>query len=123
MKLFLIGLGGAVGAVLRYLTGSAISRLLPSAMPYGTLGVNLIGAFAIGALSIFSAKAPPSYQLLFMMLTVGVCGGFTTFSTFSLEAYSLFTQGKALLAALYILLSVALCLIGISLGRAAAALL
>lgn len=120
MKLFVIGLGGFIGAILRYITGSAISCLIPSPLPVGTLGVNFLGAFVIGVLSVLSAKAPAGYSLLFTMLIVGVCGGFTTFSTFSLETYSLLTGGKVWLAVFYALLSVLLCLFGILIGRAAA---
>ena len=101
MKEFLfVGLGGAVGAMLRY--GMSMVPV-KSEFPYMTLLINFLGAIAIGSL---------------LLLKTGVCGGFTTFSTFSLEAVSLLEQHKTGMGITYILSSVLLCLLGVLLGKA-----
>lgn len=108
-----VALGGAVGAVGRY----GIS-LLPwkEAFPLLTLATNFLGAVAIGFLSgLFSQRLLGERGKLFWQ--TGVCGGFTTFSTFSLEAVTLFQNGRYLLGGAYVLLSVALCVAGVLLGQ------
>ena len=108
-----VALGGAVGAVGRY----GIS-LLPwkGAFPLLTLATNFLGAVAIGFLSgLFSQRLLGERGKLFWQ--TGVCGGFTTFSTFSLEAVTLFQDGRYLLGGAYVLLSVALCVAGVLLGQ------
>ena len=109
-----VALGGAVGAVGRY----GIS-LLPwkGAFPLLTLATNFLGAVAIGFLSgLFSQRLLGERGKLFWQ--TGVCGGFTTFSTFSLEAVSLLEQHKTGMGITYILSSVLLCLLGVLLGKA-----
>lgn len=107
-----VGAGGAVGAMLRY----AIS-LLPykGTFPVLTLITNAVGALAIGLIAGTAARRGGSGQLVLFMKT-GVCGGFTTFSTFSLEAYTLFSRGRSVMAVLYIILSILLCLAGVAAG-------
>lgn len=112
-----VALGGAAGAMLRY----AIS-LIPvrGDFPVLTLFTNLLGALLIGFIAgaaEFSALSPN----LLLFAKTGLCGGFTTFSTFSLESYTLIKAGRRGAAALYILLSVGLCLLGVWLGRLLAA--
>lgn len=110
--LLFVGAGGAVGAMLRY----AIS-LIPykGRFPLLTLFINVIGALAIGIIAGLSArKNLPQNAVLF--LKTGVCGGFTTFSTFSLEAYNLLEQGYLRASAVYIILSVVCCLAGVAVG-------
>ena len=114
-----VGLGGGLGAALRY----GIS-LLPwkGAFPLLTLATNFLGAVAIGFLSgLFSQRLLGERGKLFWQ--TGVCGGFTTFSTFSLESVTLFQNGKYLLGGAYILASVALCVAGVLLGQALARML
>lgn len=104
-----VGLGGAAGSMLRY----AVS-LIPykGTFPVLTLLTNLAGAVLIG----FIAGAAGEKQLspnLVLLLKTGLCGGFTTFSTFSLEAYTLMQQGNLGQAGCYAVLSLGLCLIGV----------
>lgn len=111
-----VGIGGAVGAMLRY----AIS-LIPykGGFPVLTLITNILGALAIGVIAGAAVrKGLPQNAVLF--LKTGVCGGFTTFSTFSLEAYNLLKQGHYKTAFLYIILSVVCCLAGVAAGMYAA---
>lgn len=112
MNIIFVGSGGAAGAILRY----GLS-LLPNKtdFPIWTLLTNLIGAVMIGFIAQLAVKKNlPAGAVLF--LKTGVCGGFTTFSTFSLEAYTLLHKGAFGLGSAYIVLSVVLCLAGILLG-------
>ena len=111
-----VALGGAAGAMLRY----AIS-LIPvrGSFPVLTLITNLLGALLIGFIAGAAELTSPSPNLILFAKT-GLCGGFTTFSTFSLESYTLLKAGQKGTAVLYILLSVGLCLAGVWLGRLAA---
>ena len=114
---FAVGAGGFVGAVLRYLMG-LIPQLQRGAFPLATLLINVIGAILIGAVAEKAGSASGMNPTLLLFLKVGVCGGFTTFSTFSLEGVGLLESGRTGLFLLYALLSVALCLVGVLLGRA-----
>ena len=120
MNLVIIALGGALGAVSRFLVGNAVSKSIGSALPYGTFVINVVGCFAMGLLMtiIVDRELLPAAWRLF--LCVGFLGGFTTFSTFSLESYTLIKAGQKGTAVLYIALSVGLCLLGIWLGHLAA---
>lgn len=112
MGFLFVGLGGATGAMLRY----AIS-LIPykGGFPLLTLITNIIGALAIGFITGFAIKKVVSQNAM-LFLKTGVCGGFTTFSTFSLEAYKLFEGGNTVMAISYALLSAVLCIIGVWCG-------
>ena len=113
MKGFLfVGLGGALGAVLRY----AIS-LFPykGTFPVLTFITNVLGALLIGYIAGAAARRGLSRNLV-LFLRTGVCGGFTTFSTFSLEAYSLFDGRHYITAVLYMILSMLCCLAGVAAG-------
>ncbi|MBP3223242.1 MAG: fluoride efflux transporter CrcB [Actinomycetaceae bacterium] len=106
VNIIFVGIGGFIGAVLRY----CVSLLpLPSVhdFPYLTLLVNVVGAFVLGCLVAWQTGHVIDPRLLLVM-KVGVCGGFTTFSTFSAEAFDLFTNGKTLMAVLYVCASVVL---------------
>ena len=112
MRFVFVALGGAAGAALRY----AVS-LLPAkgAFPLLTLLTNLAGAFVIGVIAGLAAKRNLSQNAV-LFLKTGLCGGFTTFSTFSLESLGLLQRGRLLLGGAYMLLSAVLCLLGVALG-------
>jgi CrcB protein len=109
-----VAIGGALGAVGRYLTGLAAARFLGAGYPWGTLTVNVVGSFAIGVL--FIALMAKDASRLSPFLLTGVLGGFTTFSAFSLDALKLFEKGQPGLAAGYILASVVFSLLAVFLG-------
>lgn len=114
-ELFLVFLGGGAGSVCRYLASLLISRNITSAFPWPTLSVNLFGCLLIGLLYTLSERCSlgQEYRLL---LTVGLCGGFTTFSTFSNEALHLLRSGMHWQFAGYVCGSVALGLAGVFAG-------
>ncbi|ADH64613.1 CrcB protein [Allomeiothermus silvanus DSM 9946] len=96
----LIFLGGAVGSVLRYSLGAWVQRLGGSGFPWNTLAINVLGSFLIGLLLRFSAEGTLSQEAR-LLLAVGFCGGFTTFSTLSWETLTLAQSSQWLLALLY----------------------
>jgi CrcB protein len=102
IQLVLVALGGAVGSSLRYLAGLASARLLGTGFPWGTLFVNVTGSFLIGILSEAIARRFGASPELRLFLITGILGGYTTFSAFSLDAVTLFEQGHAVSAALYV---------------------
>jgi len=110
-----VALGGALGAVLRYLTGIGVSRLAGHApFPLATLGVNVLGSFLMGA--FVAAAAQRGLTHLSPLVTTGLLGGFTTFSAFSLEAVTLYERGAVGQAAIYVCASVALSIAGLMAG-------
>jgi CrcB protein len=109
-----VSLGGAIGSALRYLAGMAATRMLGVGFPYGTLAVNVLGGVCIGWCAAQLATHPSEHFRLFMM--VGVLGGFTTFSSFSLEVVQLAMRGAWGLAALYVGASLLLALGGVGVG-------
>jgi CrcB protein len=104
--LLLVMLGGAFGAGARHLSGRAALSLWGPAFPCGTIAVNLLGGFAMGALVAWLAARPGGNEPLRYLLGVGVLGGFTTFSAFSLDAVQMLQRGDHGLALAYILASV-----------------
>lgn len=107
-----IAAGGALGSVTRYLSGAAVHLWLPRTFPWGTLAVNVLGCAALGVLWVWLAGRGPAGESLRALLIIGLLGGFTTFSSFSLETLLLFEQHSWLRAGGYVLASVALCLAG-----------
>jgi CrcB protein len=105
-SLFLVMAGGAVGAGARFLTGRATTAVFGTGFPWGTLAVNLIGGLLMGALVGMLARAADGGENWRLLLGVGVLGGFTTFSAFSLDTVTMLQRGDLGLAALYILVSV-----------------
>ena len=116
--LFLVMLGGAVGAGSRYLVGIGAVRLLGVGFPWGTFAVNLIGGFLMGMLAAALVRfSDVGSNQLRLLLGVGVLGGFTTFSSFSLETLLMADRGQVGLAALYVAGSVFGAIACLQLGR------
>jgi CrcB protein len=114
MKLYLIvALGSGIGGMLRYYISDIVQKNSASLFPFGTLTVNIIGSFIIGLVIFYldSLKIISSEMRLF--LTIGLCGGLTTFSTFSYETVKLFQDSEFLLAGANILLNVILTIIAV----------
>lgn len=116
----LVALGGAVGAVLRHLTGLAALRLFGPGFPWGTLTVNIIGGFAMGLLAATVARLGPPGEAWRLLLGTGVLGGFTTFSAFSLETALMIERGAVATAGAYAIGSVALAVGALCVGLAVA---
>jgi len=113
--LSLVAMGGAIGASLRYLFGIAAMRLTgPSDFPLAVLTVNIIGSFIMGLFVVFAAHKGLTQFSPFVM--TGVLGGFTTFSSFSLETVTLIERGQIGAAGIYMALSVGLSVLGLMLG-------
>ena len=114
-----IALGGAIGSVARYWLAILVARLAGGTFPWGTLLINILGSFVIayfGTLTMPEGPRPASVDMrLFVM--VGLCGGFTTFSSFSFQTIELLRGGESARALAYIVGSVALCLAGTVLGH------
>lgn len=114
--LVFVAMGGALGAVARYLTVTGVGRVLGTGFPYGTLTVNILGSFILGLLvEAFALKWNVSQEVR-AMLVVGVLGAFTTFSSFSLDAILQLERGNLGGAAVYILSSVTFSVLGLFAG-------
>lgn len=113
---FAVGIGGAVGSVLRYWTIVACGRLCGSAFPWGTLTVNVLGSFVMGVLIELFARRWSADEATRALLTVGLLGGYTTFSTFSLDMAVLMQRGEIVLPATYAVASVVLSVGGLFAG-------
>ncbi|WP_058247866.1 fluoride efflux transporter CrcB [Tropicibacter naphthalenivorans] len=109
-----VSLGGAIGASARYMTGLMMARLLGKGFPWGTLTVNIVGSFAMGALVVLLAHV--NGNKFAPLLMTGLLGGFTTFSAFSLDAVTLYERGQVGLAAGYVAASVCLSLAALFAG-------
>ena len=113
-----VALGGAIGSVSRYAVSSAIARGVGEVFPWGTLFANVTGCFVIG---LFAMLTGPDGRILVapdvrQFFNVGVCGGYTTFSSFSLQTLALARDGDMTRAGLNVAVSVACCLVGVWLG-------
>ena len=118
-----VAAGGAIGSVARFAMSGAIARGLSEVFPWGTLVVNVTGCFVIGLFAMLTGPdgrvlVPPDVRQFFM---VGVCGGYTTFSSFSLQTLALARAGDFPRAGFNVLGSVLFCLIGVWLGSVAGA--
>lgn len=116
MELIGIALGGALGAVCRYLFGNLITRMMGSSLPWGTFIINIVGCFFMGVLMtlIVERQLLPAAWRLF--LCVGLLGGFTTFSSFGYEGLTLLLQGNLAAAFGYVGGSIFLGLVAVGVG-------
>ena len=118
-----VGLGGAIGSMARYWAALAVARLWGEAFPWGTLLINVGGSFIIGVfatLTLPGGTMPASVNARAFVMA-GFCGGFTTFSAFSLQSWDLIRSGAWMAAAANIAASVALCLLAVVAGSVLAA--
>ena len=115
-QLVYIAAGGATGALMRYWMSNGIYALFGRGFPYGTLTVNVVGSLLMGFCYVFMIERMDVSVEWRAALMIGLLGAFTTFSTFSIETLNLLESGEQLKAALNILLSVTLCIIGCWLG-------
>ena len=111
-----IAFGGALGALARYFLSKNIDVLTSSNFPYGILICNIFGSLLLGILYEFSSKGLFFSENIKIFIQVGVLGSFTTFSAFSLEAYLMIEKGDYSIAAIFIILSVVLSIMGLILG-------
>jgi len=117
LKVIYVGIGGFIGAALRYLISLQSSKWFDFGIPMGTLIVNVIGGFLIGMIMEISLSTDLISGNLRLFLTTGIMGGLTTFSTFSLETVNLFSDGSYLAGSLNICLNLFLSLGGVLLAR------
>ena len=120
MVSFWIAVGSALGGLLRYWCSGLVARLVGETFPWGTIAVNVLGSFLIG---LIATMAAPDGRLFLSSVTrqffmLGVLGGFTTFSSFSLQTLALAQDGEWLQASANVVASVVLCLAGVWLGHA-----
>lgn len=111
-----VGIGGFIGAVCRYFIG-----LIPlkegCGFPIKTLIINIAGSFLIGVIAAWAVKTDPPNPRVVLFLKAGICGGFTTFSSFALETGDLIKSGKTNMAALYAILSITAGVIAVYAGQ------
>jgi CrcB protein len=113
-----VAIGGALGTVARFWINGVVSRHFGETFPWGTMLINISGSFVIGFFASLTGTegrwlVSPAFRMFFM---IGICGGYTTFSSFSLQTLNLANEGEWLRAAANVLLSVVLCLAGVWLG-------
>ncbi len=124
MKLVLaVAAGGALGASARYLVGVGIGRWIGHGFPWATLTVNIVGALAMGLLVGAFAHVWSPGRAMQAFLTVGLLGGLTTFSAFSLDVVTLIERGQLVSAGTYVAVSVIVCVLSVFAGLALARLL
>ncbi len=117
MNLVYVATGGAIGSVLRFLMQRVVGEVAGKGFPYGTMLVNISGSFAMGVLIGWLARSTPqNAEDIRLFVAVGVLGGFTTFSSFSLDAITLFEQGRLGAMSAYIFASVICSLLGLLAG-------
>jgi CrcB protein len=118
MTALYVAIGGAAGSLLRYWCSGAVAQAFGETFPFGTLTVNVLGSMLIGTIAVVIG---PDGRLLIapeirQLILIGLFGGFTTFSSFSLQTLALIQDGEWLYAGLNVVLSVVLCLAGVWLG-------
>jgi len=123
MNYFWVAIGSALGGMARYWCSGFAARLIGEWFPWGTLIVNVVGSFVIGAFAALSASEGPFLirPEIRIFVMVGLCGGYTTFSSFSLQTFALWREGEWLWAGANSALSFILCLLAVWLGHVAVA--
>ena len=116
MEYLSVGIGGAIGAMLRFGVGNVVDKP-SSGFPLATFIVNVLGAFCIGLIAAIAVKYGADNSNIVLFFKTGICGGFTTFSAFSLESVGLLSAGKWPLALTYMCLSLIVCVIAIVLAQ------
>ena len=116
LNLLAVFLGGGLGAATRYLTGFYMTKVLTVNLPAATFSVNVTGSFLIGFLYILFIEKTDLSPALKLAITVGFCGGLTTFSTFSIELFEMIKNAQFIQAFVYALLSVIICLLAVTVG-------
>jgi CrcB protein len=118
MRYFMVGLGGALGSVLRFWLDGVVSNRFGATFPYGILTINVTGSFLIGV--FFAVFGPEGRWMIkptiYSFLTIGICGGYTTFSSFSLNTLRLARERQWLYAGANVVMSVVFCLLAVWLG-------
>lgn len=113
----LVGLGGAIGSMARYGVSVLVGRFWAGSFPLAILLINIAGSFLMGVLvGLLARFLPPMSSEIRLFVAIGILGGFTTFSSFSLDTIILLERGELAQAALYVVLSVVVCLAGLYLG-------
>jgi CrcB protein len=120
---FWIAIGSALGGVARYWCSGVAARLVGETFPWGTIGVNILGSFIIGLFATLTGPDGRMYvgSLGRQFVMIGICGGYTTFSSFSLQTLNLMNDGEWFRAGANIVLSVVCCLVAVWIGHLAAA--
>jgi len=116
LQIMMVGIGGALGSILRFLMSSVMVAWLGRDFPFGTLTINVLGSFLMGLLAIVLVEHLDLDAVWRTTILVGFLGGFTTFSSFSLETLHLFLAAETFKALLYMGLSVVLCVGAAALG-------
>lgn len=117
LNCLVIGAGGAIGAIMRYLI-SLIPFSSKTEFPYATFITNILGALLIGMVVGLTLQGNHMNDRLALFLRVGICGGFTTFSTFALETTNLMSDGKTFVGMIYVVLSLVLSVVAVMAGEA-----
>jgi len=112
----LVGLGGLFGSLARYWLAGVVQAFTDSGFPYGTLTVNLLGSFVVGLVTVLSLERGLLNAEMRLLVAVGVCGGFTTMSTFSYETVALLRDGQVLPAMVNLSATIVVCLFAVWLG-------
>ena len=115
--ILLVGFGGAIGSIFRFLSHWLTSKYFQSTFPLSTFLVNILGSILIGLFIGYLGKYFPENHPLKFLLIVGFCGGFTTFSSFALENYNLLQGNQQIIAYLYIIASIILTITAVGFGN------
>jgi len=116
MNFFLVFIGGGLGSLARYGTGFITKKIFDMNFPYGTFISNLISCFILGALVEWLALRASHQEPYRLLIAVGFCGGFSTFSSFTLETFEMVRTGNYVTAAFYILISIFICMLALTGG-------